>query len=105
VSILYSEKEVERVLATLRIKPDDNGLIDPHEAARILTWRALKEHKVVHVYVAASVLRFVDKGVLAVAEQKGERRRRYQSEDIFGLEIFPRRGLHRQEGVVEMKVR
>lgn len=93
MAVLYTEQDTQCVLAELRIRPINNNVTSA-EAARILSWRAKKEHGIDHEYTLSAVRRHVALGHLAPIRQS-TRFNRYRVEDIFALPLSPRRGLDR----------
>jgi hypothetical protein len=95
LAVLYTAREIQDALKTLRIKPID-GKVTTQEAARILSWRAKAEFGIDHQYHTSSVRRHIQMGNLK-AEQVSTRFNRYKVEDIFDLPLSPNRGA-RQAG-------
>ncbi|HYU76903.1 MAG TPA: hypothetical protein VEL31_29900 [Ktedonobacteraceae bacterium] len=100
MAILYTAKQIQDVLRELRIKPAD-GKVTTREAARILTWRAKAEHHVEHEYPDSAVRRHVQQGNLKIAQQINARFNMYRVEDVFDLQLAPRRGLGQQKEAKE----
>ncbi|HYU72014.1 MAG TPA: hypothetical protein VEL31_04990 [Ktedonobacteraceae bacterium] len=100
MAILYTAKQIQEVLRELRIKPAD-GKVTTREAARILTWRAKAEHNVAHEYPDSAVRRHVQQGNLKIAQQINARFNLYRVEDVFDLQLAPRRGIGQQKEAKE----
>lgn len=94
--VLYTAKEIQEVLRELRIKPKD-GKVNGREAAQILTWRAKQEQGIEHIYLDSAIRSHVKYGNLKVAEQVNSRFNLYRVEDIFDLNLSPRKGITPQE--------
>lgn len=90
MSFLYTAREMQEALRELRIKPKE-GKVTSQEAARILTWRAEREHNVSHTYTASAVRRHIQTGSLKVAEAVSARQNMYRVEDIFEVPLKPRK--------------
>ncbi len=95
MAVLYTPKQIQAALITLRIKPL-NGLVTTEEAAKILTWRAQEERGIHSDYTSSAVRRHVELGNLTVAHTSG-RFNRYKVEDIFDLPIMPRKSPRKGE--------
>lgn len=90
MAVLYTPEEIQSALRELRIKPID-GMVSTQEAARILTWRAKAEQGVKHEYTVSAVRQHVLAGNL-VAVPVSTRFNRYKVEDVFDLNLAPKRG-------------
>lgn len=88
MAVLYTPKDIQKMLAELRIKPID-GKVTTQEAARILTQRAKEECGIEHTYTPTAVRRHIHGGHLN-PERKSSRKNMYPVESIFDLPIKPR---------------
>lgn len=96
MAVLYTPEEIQEALKELKIKPL-KGLVSTHEAARILSWRALHEHGIDHPYNVSAVRRHVQMGNLTPVEPSSKRFNWYAVGDIFDLPLAPKRGFRRTE--------
>ena len=94
----YSDREINRILQTLHIAPED-GKVDGAEAARILTWRAKEEHDVDYAYGPMALRQHIKTGRIKREEidPTNKRRNLYPVHTIFSLPISPRRGIARSK--------
>lgn len=99
MAVLYTAKQIQDVLKTLRIKPVD-GMISTQEAARILTWRAEAERGIQHDYPESAVRRHIQSGNLK-AYPVNSRYNMYKVEDVFDLPLVPKRGLSQRKSLDE----
>jgi hypothetical protein len=88
LAVLYTSKDIQKMLEKLRIKPID-GKVTTQEAARILTQRAKEECNIDHTYTPTAVRRHIHGGHLN-PERKSTRKNMYPVESIFDLPIKPR---------------
>jgi len=99
MAVLYTPEEIQQVLRELRIKPID-GMVTTYEAARILSWRAKAEQGVVHEYTVSAVRQHVKMGNLKPVPVS-IRFNRYKLEDVFDLNLAPKRGVRQDEEMEE----
>lgn len=94
MSVLYTKRDIERVLKELRIKARDDR-VDAGEAARILSWRACQEQGIAHIYTPTTVRKHRSKlGATHPMREDGTpniRTNLYNVESIFNLDIKPKR--------------
>ena len=88
MAVLYTPKDIQKMLVELRIKPID-GKVTTREAARILTQRAKEEYHVDHEYTDTAVRRHIHGGHLK-PKRESRRKNMYPVESIFDLPIKPR---------------
>jgi len=99
MAILYTEKEIAKVLKDLRIAPED-GKVDGNEAARILTWRAKVEQGIDFEYKSSALRQHVRQGHFKEgAIDPKSRGSRYPVEQVFTLPLAPKRIANRKEGI------
>lgn len=91
--VLYSERRIHAVLRQLSIQPDLEGCITAEEVAKILSWRAMAERGILHVYGIGRVRQMVDEKKLTVTRTAGNRQRFYTPAHVFLIEITPKRGI------------
>lgn len=96
MAYLYTRKQIQDALRELAIKPVD-GKVTTREAARILSWRAMHEERIEHIYPESAVRRHVQQKNLKVAEQPNIRFNLYIAEDVFALPMVPKRGIAQQK--------
>jgi hypothetical protein len=96
--ILYTERDIQKVLKELRIAPVD-GKVDGNEAAKILMWRARDEFGVERAYNSNAVRQQVRSGHFpeGTVDETSGRKNLYKVEAVFVLPISPNRGV--QKGV------
>ena len=92
MAILYTSKELQEIVRSLRIKPKD-GMVTTKEAAAILTWRAEHEQEIKHRYPESAVRRHVELGNLKIAGKKNKVANLFKFEDVFELPLAPKRGI------------
>ena len=97
MAVLYTERQIAKVLKDLRIAPE-NGNVNAEEAARILTWRAKAEQEIDHEYNLDAIRQHVRYGHF----EKGtinpkSRGSRYPIEQVFRLPLTPQRAIGRKE--------
>lgn len=98
----YEPKHREEILRSLGIQAI-RGRISGEEAARVLSWRAKEEQGVEHTYSSTILRRHAEKGNLRaypatkLTKDGVSRKNLYEAEDVFQLDIAPRRGVARKQ--------
>ncbi len=91
MAVLYTERDIQKALHELRIKPEDDK-VTGQEATRILSWRAKHEQGIEHKYLDSAIRRHVaQKNLMPYPVNK--RFNRYKTEDVFEVPLVPKRGL------------
>lgn len=101
MAVLYTAKEIARVLKDLRIEAI-NGKVDANEAARILSWRAKAEQGIDFEYQAVAVRQHVRYGHFEAGTiDPNARGAKYPVEQVFRLPLAPRRIMQRKKDTNE----
>ncbi len=101
MAILYTDRQIDRVLKELRIEPID-GKVDANEGARILTWRAKNEQGIDYAYKPVALrqhirYRHFEEGSI----DENSRGSRYPVRQVFRLPLAPKRATGRKRAISE----
>lgn len=86
----YTEQEIQQALEQLNIHPLE-GMINSAEVARVLSYRAEREHHTRHQYTPADVRRKVDSKTLLIARRVNDRLNLFKTEDAFSADLQPQK--------------